>query len=184
MKMRLFKKEIFLIFIIIFTSCKPNESDMDNFLKKLTNKVFTDWRGFPDDFSKEKLNINYHAEGRLGIPPKAYQVFYFDIENYTRKIKYYEQNDSPVAFVIDLPDVPNADELIMSLDKPSYKEDYFLDVAKVVEGELIYLDKGITLFIDPSDSVRVIYKIKLFNPCSAEEYKSLIAEEASLPEEF
>lgn len=172
------------IIYVLLSSCNSNSPKMEDKLKNIIGGNISDWKGFNANFNINKLNVIHATRSYLGVPPQEVKQIYFTIEGEERNLELFLNSDVPLCLTVNFPEIAKSEELIQKLGLPSFKQDFFLDISLVKDGKLVFLEKGITLFIDPTDLNPMIYKIKLFSPCDSVYYKQNISEELKLPEEF
>lgn len=142
-------------------------------LQYFRHRNFQAWPGLPagcavtDVEGVFELSAAY-AVGHLGERHAQASFRVASVEGYLEPVRLWYRDDTVVLLTGDYPETTELSVLLAAYGEPQAKAGYHQGVLEIAEGEWMYPERGITLFLN-ADYSRLA-KVAAYAPTSVEDY--------------
>ncbi len=143
---------------------------------QFVQRDFRAWRGLPADGSLEDIRRYFPAAdqgiGQATLGQEKRNFLVLPVAGYDGPVRAWFIPDSEEVLLLDgaYPELaPDLAALLASLGEPALKLDSYWGTLAVPQGEWVYPDRGLTLFL--SDEGHAVYHLAVFTPVSAADYQ-------------
>ena len=172
-----------LLFGALFTGCTERPSqvgtetlappDCQDAVELLLDKKFTNWQGWPPDCDipqLEKEGLIQRDSGMYFSGEDVQRAYWrmLNQEVYESGVMVWFIGDTLLKLQVEFPDLKETpQELSKDWGEP-VKEDYYMGVLLVEDGEWVFAERGISLRV--SFEASMVYELILFKPTTHEIY--------------
>lgn len=145
-------------------------------LNQFVERDFRDWHGLPGDDSLANIRHYFSVfSDDIGQATLGQEKCYFlmlPVTGYDGSVRAWYTPDSKKVLLLDgsYPELsPDLASLLGALGEPAAKLDTYWGTLPVAQGEWVYPDRGLTLFLSEEDNA--IYHLAVFAPISLAYYQ-------------
>jgi len=126
-------------------------------LQNFASRDFTGWTGLPESCSLTEVTQKFRlmSEGyglaRLGRTKQEFRMLV--LEGYEHAVRVWSDGPRVLTLDVEYPNLASGlADLLNHLREPNAKLDYDWHTVRIEKGEWVYLDRGLTLFLESDQS--------------------------------
>jgi hypothetical protein len=170
-----------VILLGLFASCRPSAHSQEKSTMECSNAIelfdhqqFSQWHGLSEDCTPSWIATHAGGDLRqanthwLGEKKQPASFLGLKFQGYDEVVRLWFRGDKTVILEAKYPALKDVKSLLAHLATPTAKLDYYFGVVRNQQGEYVYPDRGITLFMNTGrDNV---VKIWVYAPMDLQAY--------------